>query len=302
MEGLEHCAPRNDAEQTLAQRLLFEPRIRLACQTQVYGNGKITLRRLALDAEDSDMLDRQHRGRMSSRAIGEEKQIAILFADLRGFTSFSELLPPYDVIYVLNRYYNRMGKIIHQYDGMINNYMGDGLMALFGWRYPDQAAAMAIQAALDMQAAMASLNHYLDSLYKRQLRLGIGIHFGPVVIGTVGATQKDLRITAIGDAVNYASRIESATKRVDAPILISEEAYLQVQPKVAINRYWNLDIPGKSGKYRLYEVVSIEPNPILECKMSAHSASSPIFSFWKWVRAIAHHIRRIFNQKHKSIR
>jgi len=294
IEGFEYCAPRNDAEQSLAQRLYFEPRIRLACQTQVYGDGKITLRRLALDSDDADLMDQQNRGRMAPRSIGEERQIAILFADLRGFTSFSELLPPYDVIYVLNRYYARMGKIIQQNDGIINNYMGDGLMALFGWHSPESAAEMAVQAAVEMQAAMASLNLYLNNLYRQRLQLGIGIHFGPVVIGAVGASQKDMRITAIGDAVNYASRIEAATKRVGAAILISEETYVQVQHKVVVNHQWKLDIPGKSGEYKLYDVQDIERSQSRGNRQVASAKPKLALLGWPWLRAIAKRVYRLF--------
>lgn len=281
LEGLEYCAPRNDAEQRLAHRLLFEPRIRLACQTQVYGDGKITLRRLALDTDDTDLIDRQIKGKMGTGAIGEEKQIAILFADLRGFTSFSELLPPYDVIYVLNRYYSRMGRIIRAKGGIINNYMGDGLIAFFGAENPERSSEMAVRAALDMAKAMKPLNTYLESLYRRRLQIGIGVHFGQVVLGAVGASEEDMRITAIGDAVNYASRVEAATKRVGAEVLISEETYLQVQPKVTINRQCKLDIPGKSGEYLLYEVVDIEPATAMDLAIAPRPLPNPQSLFAK---------------------
>lgn len=258
LEGLEYCAPRNDAEHSLAQRLRFEPRIRLACQTQLFGEGRITLRRLAVDTTDAELLDHQRQGHPVDEPVGEEKQIAILFADLRQFTSFAEALPAYDVVYVLNRYYARMGKIIEHCGGMINNYMGDGLMALFGLEHPEAAGQQAVQAAVEMQTAMATFNTYLDSLYHRRLQVGIGIHYGTVVVGEVGASHKDKRMTAIGDAVNYASRIEAATKRVGAQILISAETYAQVLQTVQVKRQCQLEIPGKSGQYTLYEVVDIE--------------------------------------------
>ncbi|MBE9101264.1 adenylate/guanylate cyclase domain-containing protein [Vacuolonema iberomarrocanum] len=279
VEGLDCCAPRNDAEQSLAHRLGFEPRIRLACQTQIFGEGRITLRRLAFDAEDAETLDAQQSIHDVASPFGEEKQIAILFADLRQFTSFSELLPAYDVIYVLNRYYRRMGKIIEQCGGMVNNYMGDGLMALFGLDEPDGATHRAVQAAVEMQEAMSIFNSYLDSLYRRHLQVGIGIHFGQVVVGSVGSSSKDRRITAIGDAVNYASRIEAATKRVGAKILISEEAYTQIWQTVKVERQCKLDIPGKSGQYTLYEVGDIERQTriIQNVDLSTHRSSPLLF-------------------------
>ncbi|MDX2213387.1 MAG: adenylate/guanylate cyclase domain-containing protein [Oculatellaceae cyanobacterium bins.114] len=257
LDGLEHCAPRNDAEAALAKRLQFEPRIRLACQTQVLGKGRITVRRLALDAEDVELIDQQISGKTKLSSIGEERQLAILFADLRGFTTFAEALPPYDVIYVLNRYFKRMGRVIERYGGVINNYMGDGLMALFGVDQGDRAAERAVMAAVEMQKAMQRFNAYLDSLYHRQLRIGIGVHYGNVVIGAVGASLQSQRMTAIGDAVNLASRIEAANKTLGTTLLISEETHAQVKDLVSVKQQWQIEIPGKSGEYALYEISAI---------------------------------------------
>jgi adenylate cyclase len=256
-EGLEHCAPRNDAEEVLAQRLRLDPRIRLACQTQVFGDGRLTVRRLALDAEDVELIHRQTSSKTKLSSIGEEKQLAILFADLRGFTSFSEALPPYDVIYVLNRYFSRMGRVVDRYGGMINNYMGDGLMALFGMEHPDRAVEHAVMAGVEMQKAMQRFNAYLNTLYHRQLKIGIGIHYGTVVVGAVGASPQSQRMTAIGDAVNLASRIESANKTLGTTLLISEDTYTQVKDRVSVKQCWHLEIPGKSGEYALYEISAI---------------------------------------------
>jgi adenylate cyclase len=263
LEGLEYCAPRNDAEQALAKQLQLDPKIRLACQTQIFGEGKIVVRRLAIDAEDLDLIDQQVSQKIALVPIGQEKQIAILFADLRGFTSFSEALPPYDVIYVLNRYFRLMGKVIERYGGIINNYMGDGFMALFGWENPHRAAEAAVRAGLEMQTAMEDLNQYLETLYHRRLRIGIGIHYGSAVVGSVGASLKNRQITAIGDAVNFASRIESANKTVGTSMLISAITYAEVKDLVTINQKYAVEIPGKKGEYVLYEIKAIAPSTTL---------------------------------------
>jgi adenylate cyclase len=257
LEGLEGCSPRNASEQAIATQLGLEDRIRLACQTQVRGDGKILLRRLTLDREDLEVLDDQIKGRSKPEAIGHEQKIAILFADLRGFTTFAESLPAYDVIYILNRYFHRMGKIVDRHDGMINNYMGDGLMALFGWKDPAQAATRSVQAAVEMVVAMDSFNHYLESTYHKRLNIGIGIHYGEVVIGLVGAGGSQ-QMTAIGDAVNLASRIEAANKKLGTTLLVSEAVYHEVQSQVEVNQRCAVDIPGKTGQYMLYEIQGIE--------------------------------------------
>jgi adenylate cyclase len=263
LEGLEGCSPRNADEQAIANQLGLEDRIRLACQTQVRGDGKILLRRLTLDREDLEVLDDQIKGRAKPHAIGQEKKIAILFADLRGFTTFSESLPAYDVIYILNRYFHRMGKAIARHGGMINNYMGDGLMALFGCDDVPQAAERSVRAAVEMVEAMESFNQYLESMYHQRLNIGIGIHYGEVVIGSVGASSTSQQITAIGDAVNLASRIEAANKNLNTSLLVSEALYDEVQSQVEINQRYAVEIPGKTGQYTLYEIKGINPGDIV---------------------------------------
>lgn len=292
LEGLEHCSPRNDAEDNLAKRLCFDPKMRLACQTQVLGEGKVTVRRLVVDAEDMSLVEQQLSGQRS--AIGEEQMLAVLFADLRGFTSFSEVLPAYDVIYVLNRYFSRMGQIIERYGGIINNYMGDGLMALFGWNCPDRPAERAVRAAVEMQTAMAAFNTYLETLYQRQLKIGIGIHYGSVVVGAVGASPKSQQITAIGDTVNLASRIEAANKTVGTSLLVSEAVYQQVQPLISLGRQCKVSLPGKSGEYRLYEVIDIAPDATGAIALSAQPCKpekpSRVWRVWCWLRQFGRRI------------
>lgn len=257
VEGLANCGDRNAAERAIAEKLKFEPCVRLACQTQVLGD--VTVRRLAIDSEDIQLIQAQIRGKLSPNSIGQEKKVAILFADLRGFTSLSERLLPYDIIYLLNRYFQHMGEVIERHDGIINNYMGDGLMALFGLDHPDRATEQAVRAGLDMIAAMDKINPHFEMLYHQQLKIGIGIHYGGVVIGEVGAID-NRRLTAIGDAVNLASRIESANKEVGTTLLISELAYEEIRDRVQVNRCVRVKIKGKSGEYPLYEAIAITPN------------------------------------------
>jgi len=249
LEGLEGCAPRNEKEQILADKLHFSPAIRLACQTRC--TGKVKIRRLVIDAEDLELAD-QFSERQTG-AVGQEKFIAILFADIRGFTSFSESVPAYDVIHVLNRYFSKMSEVIVRNRGYICNYMGDGLMALFGVENPVAAAAEAVQAGLEMLEAMEEFNPYLEMLYRRKLQIGVGIHYGEAVVGNIGAINNQ-KMTAIGDAVNFASRIESANKEAGTRLLISEETYNLVKQFFHFGKQVSLTLKGKSGEYLLYEV------------------------------------------------
>ncbi|MCU0544247.1 MAG: adenylate/guanylate cyclase domain-containing protein [Oscillatoriaceae cyanobacterium Prado104] len=259
VEGLEFCSPRTSPEEELAKKLQLEPQVRLACQTQIAG-GKVILRRLAIDSEDLEAFNNQIAGKATVNPVGKEKKIAILFADIRGFTPFAESLLPYDVIYVLNRYFQKMGYVINRNGGMINNYMGDGFMALFGLENPEKAAHQAVRAGIEMLEEIEKLNPYFETLYSQRLRIGIGIHCGLVVVGNLGES-KTQTVTAIGDAVNLASRIESANKKVGTNFLISEETYEEVKELAIVNRRVLVEIPGKSGEYPLYEVVGMPPLP-----------------------------------------
>ena len=253
VEGVDRCAPRNEKEQALAKRLHFTPDIRLACQTTI--NGDVKIRRLVLDEEDLQLTNQLSRGAVLS-AVGEEKKLAVLFSDIRGFTPFAEALPPYDVVHVLNRYFHQMGREITRFGGCIDNYAGDGLMALFGLDDPTEAPLQAVKAGLAMLEAMERFRPYLETIYSKSFQIGIGIHYGEVVVGEIGA--EDLkRVTAIGDAVNLASRIEAANKQTGTRLLISEETYDEVKHRVSVGRTIRIALPGKSGEYTLYELTAV---------------------------------------------
>jgi adenylate cyclase len=267
LEGLEYCCPRNEKEQKMADRRHFSPQVRLACQTTLFGD--VTLRRLVLDDEDIQLVDQEIAGGYRPRSVGEERDLAILFADIRNFTAFAEAHLPYDVVHVLNRYFNRVGAIINQHRGQINNYIGDGLMALFGTDDPTDATLNAVRAGLEMLKAVEAMQPYFEAQFKINFRIGVGIHYGEVVLGTVG-TGENRRLTAIGDAANLASRIEGANKEAETELLISDTAYEQVKDHVQIGKRCDLAIKGKTGTYSLYEVTGLlapDPHP------AAHPAS-----------------------------
>jgi adenylate cyclase len=248
--GLGHCAERTAAEHRIAERLHFGPDIRLACQTSV--NGDVELRRLVLDPEDVELADHQ-RPSVRPRRAGEEKVLAILFADIRGFTSFAEELPAYDVIHSLGRYFQRMDPVIRRHGGYIDNYMGDGLMAIFGADDAPGAARRAVEAGLEMLAEVERLAPYFESSYGRRFDIGVGIHYGTAVMGTIEPPGHD-KVTAIGDAVNLASRIEAANKRLGTRLLISAATRAAVGDGFELRRHDGVELPGKAGAHELWEV------------------------------------------------
>ena len=257
LEGLDNCAPRTEAEQAMAEHLQFKPMIRLACQTQVMG--PMSARRLVLDDEDEEMAVESMSDPVAEGA-GEERHVAILFVDIRGFTAFAESLLPYDVIHALNRYYHQVGRIVHRRGGTIDNYMGDGILTVFGLEETERVVSRALQAGLDMLQAVEAMKPYFQALHGRSFDIGIGLHYGAVVIGSIGWGAYKRR-TVVGDAVNFASRIEAANKTVGSNFLISEDAYFRAGHEVEVNQCPPWEIRGKTGVYQLYEVVGAKAHP-----------------------------------------
>lgn len=250
-EGLEFCSPRSKGERTIAERLHFSPEIRLACQTKVTGDVKV--RRLVVDEDEIEFIRSIAEGPRPA-SIGQEKKLAILFADVRGFTALSERMSPYDVIYFLNRYFHLASKIVEHHGGYVDNYMGDGLMALFGHDDAPDAVFRTVSAGLAMLEEVRKKSRHFEELYGASIRIGVGVNYGNVVVGTVGAGDRK-RMTAIGDAVNFASRIESANKSYGTELLISSDVHRQIAERIIVGRrIQHAVIQGKTGQHVLYEV------------------------------------------------
>jgi adenylate cyclase len=253
VEGLEYCPPRTPEEQAIADTLHLPDNVRLACQT--VPTGPVKVRRMVEELEDIDF-DTLFIKDAETISMGEEKDILILFSDIQGFTPFAENLLPYDVIYCLNLFFRQMGEIITNYGGRIDNYMGDGFMALFESEVPEVGALQAMQAGLAMLKKVEELAPYLEDLYQHSFKIRIGLHFGKVVAGKLGHPGHK-RKTVVGDAVNLASRIESANKNAGTSFLISEDTYALVKDRVQVGKRAHVTLPGKTGKYWLYEVVGL---------------------------------------------
>jgi len=166
----------------------------------------------------------EHLMRSQMELGGQRQKVAILFSDLRGFTSYSEAAAPTTLLNELNEYFEAMVPAIHSENGVVDKYIGDAIMAVFG--IPEEGpkdAACAIRAAVGMKNALEKHNARRAHKGLEPLKHGIGIHYGTVVAGNVG-TQARMNYTVIGDVVNTASRLEAMTKRTESSILISRAA------------------------------------------------------------------------------
>ncbi len=189
---------------------------------------------------------------------GEEREVTILFCDLRDFTTFSERLAPTEVLALLNRYLDRMSTIIEQHGGVIDKYIGDAIMALFGAPVASaDAPARAVAAARDMAHALDVLNRELAAEGKPALAFGIGINTARVVAGNMGSRTR-LNYTVIGDGVNLASRLESLTKdpAYGTPIIVSEATLAALPARPPARELGEVQVKGKAKVVRIFALTA----------------------------------------------
>ncbi len=191
----------------------------------------------------------------SGAVAGEQRDVVVLFADLRSFTTISEAMTPQDVVLLLNDYLERMSQAVVTNGGRIDKFIGDALMADWGsLEKVTDGETHALQAALEMQLALAELNRDRVARGEPVLRMGIGLHAGRVVAGSIGS-QRKLEFTVIGDAVNVASRLEGLCKLYGVTIISSASAVAAAKTKPAHRRIDRAIVAGKSEPIELVEVL-----------------------------------------------
>jgi adenylate cyclase len=206
---------------------------------------------LAADASAADGLVR---GGME----GSEREVTVVFIDLRGSTTLGEAKLPYDVLFVLNQFFTEMTRALVATGGHYSNFTGDGLMALYGLDAPEPAlgAAQALRGAREMLARLDRLNAQLRTDLKEPLRIGIGIHIGEAIVGALGPPRSQI-VTAIGDTVNTTARLESLTKDYDCTLILSRQAAQAAGLDLAEHTLRQAPVKGRTETVEFYALKSV---------------------------------------------
>jgi adenylate cyclase len=254
VEGQDVLGERTAQEAAMAARLDFPDDVRLACQTEV--TGSVRLWRLVLDRIDVEMASQLGEGHYVGPVGREVEGAAVMFADVAGFTTMSESLPAYDIVHILNRFFNRSGLAIESSNGRVDNYMGDGLLAVFGINDETDCAFSAVKAGIEVLEVAADMHRYVSQIYGHAFKVRIGIGMGEVIYGLMGG-EASARETVIGDVVNTASRLESANKSTGTNMLVTADVHKRTVGRVEYGPPFELDLPGKDSQVVAYPVVGL---------------------------------------------
>jgi adenylate cyclase len=186
---------------------------------------------------------------------GDKRELTVLFSDIRGFTTLTEKLQSEELVSLLNEYLTLMTDVVFKYEGTLDKYIGDALMAFYGapQEQPDHAQR-ACHTALEMFAALKALNRKWAQEGKRTIDIGIGINTGPMMVGNMGSKQR-FDYTVIGDAVNLGSRLEGINKTYDSHILISESTYAKIKNAFTCLELDSVRVKGKMQPVKIYQLI-----------------------------------------------
>jgi adenylate cyclase len=207
------------------------------------------------------IVDELIRDPSKARLGGERKEITVLFSDIRGFTAFSEKHQPEEVVSLLNEYLTAMTDIVFEYEGTLDKFVGDAIMAIWGAPIgqPDHAER-AVKCALAMIEKLKKLQAKWASEGKYVIDIGIGINTGDVVVGNMGAEGKKMDYTVIGDSVNLGARLESLTRQYNNHIIISEFTNERVKGVVETRELGTVTVKGKQQPVIVYDVTGLKKN------------------------------------------
>ncbi|WP_414470925.1 adenylate/guanylate cyclase domain-containing protein [Microvirga sp. M2] len=241
LDGLEGQPDPTSSERATLARIKAGPNVRLACQFRPTHDLSVVpvlsaaRTRLTVPAGNS------------RAARGQEREIAVLFCDLRGFTSLAERRLPFDTVFILNRYFEVVGHAVEETGGHLDKFVGDGALALFGLGTdPEEASRQAFGAALRISQGVADLNAAYGSELDQPLRIVISLHVGPAIVGEMGYGRAT-NLTAVGDTLNTASRLEALAKDLDAELVVSDELAKRAKLDLAGSRRQTLTMRGRTA-------------------------------------------------------
>ncbi|MDM9620328.1 adenylate/guanylate cyclase domain-containing protein [Rhizobium sp. S96] len=247
LSNYENLPPPDKLEQSTLKRINAAADVRLACQLHPVED--ITVVPLLVPATETSLP-----ANSQETSPGREREIAVLFCDIRNFTTLTETRLPFDIVFLLNRYFALVGNAVEQAGGRIDKFIGDGAMALFGiGNSPEEACRQALAAAASIARDIEKLSAELSDELSIPLRIAIGIHTGPAVVGTLGYGRVR-STTAIGDTVNVASRLETAAKEFDVALVISEPVALRAGADVTGVESREISVRGRALPLKVYVV------------------------------------------------
>lgn len=217
---------------------------------------------------------------------GKEQPVTVMFSDVRGFTSIAEALGPRETVALLNEYFTEMVDVIFQHGGILDKYIGDGIMALFGAPFVGaNDADNALAAADEMMRRLAVLNIRRVGSGQTALAIGIGFSTGPTVIGNIGSVRR-MEYTVIGDTVNLASRLEGATKQYGAGILLSEMTVRHLKKPATLREIDLIRVKGKDRPVAVYESLGHRAHEAaLPALLKLHGAGLEAYRARDWAAA-----------------
>ncbi|MBW9062876.1 adenylate/guanylate cyclase domain-containing protein [Rhizobium herbae] len=267
-EGVHRLPPPNEAEKATLIRIRAPDDVRLACQLRPNHNLSIApvlgADNIGLKAQPSEQ-----------QAAGRERRIAVLFCDLRDFTLLAQKQLPFDTVFLLNRYFETIGEAVEASGGVIDKFIGDGALAIFGLSNTiEEACAQALAATVRIANGVEVLNRSFMTELDKPLRIAMGMHAGPAIIGQIGYGRAS-SLTAVGDTINAASRLEGFAKEYDAQLAVSADVVRYAGLSLDDRESYNISIRGRAGTL---ETLIIQNAAEIEIMMASanHPKETPL--------------------------